>query len=112
MNNMYFDLIGREIVEVDSLMQSTAFNDDKKRRVGFNTVDGRDISTVFLGINHQYGNGAPLLFETIVFDNRGGENENSGDEYCERYSTYDEAESGHAKVVQWVKDGCPDIKSS
>jgi hypothetical protein len=46
------------------------------------------VSTVFLGIDHNFGNGPPLLFETMVF---GGEY----DGYCKRYSTWEEAEGGH-----------------
>jgi hypothetical protein len=54
------------------------------------------ISTVFLGLNHRFGEGSPLLFETMVF---GGKL----DEAQERYSTYEEAEKGHEKMVNKVK---------
>jgi hypothetical protein len=46
------------------------------------------ISTVFLGIDHSYNGGTPVLFETMIF---GGEH----DLYQERYCTWDEAEEGH-----------------
>jgi hypothetical protein len=29
-------------------------------------------------------------------------------DYCERYSTWDEALEGHNKAIEWVKDGCKD----
>lgn len=61
------------------------------------------ISTVWLGINHQYGNGKPLIFETMVFKNESGI-----DAYCDRYSTWKEAEEGHKRAVEWVKNGCKD----
>jgi hypothetical protein len=51
------------------------------------------VSTVFLGLNHNYGDGPPILFETMVF---GG----PMDEYMDRYYTEDEAAQGHAFVVQ------------
>lgn len=51
------------------------------------------VSTVFLGLNHAFGDGPPLIFETMVF---GG----PMDEYMERYSTEEEAAAGHAFVVQ------------
>jgi hypothetical protein len=52
------------------------------------------VSTIFLGLNRNwFGEGPPILFETMVF----------GGEYNEltfRYSTYDEAIAGH-KDVCW-----------
>lgn len=54
------------------------------------------VSTVFLGLDHRFGPGAPLTFETMVF---GG----SLDQEQERYSTWDEAEAGHAAMVERVK---------
>lgn len=61
------------------------------------------ISTVWLGIDHQWINDAPhpLIFETMVF-----ERNDFHEIYCDRYSTWQEAEEGHQKAVQWVKDGC------
>ena len=50
-----------------------------------------DLSTVFLGIDHNYGrNGAPILFESMIFG--GG----SLNETQKRYCTWDEAEAGHS----------------
>lgn len=61
------------------------------------------VSTVFLGLDHQFEKGGrPLIFETMVF---GG----SLDDECERYSTWAEAETGHAAMVERVKhfeEGC------
>ncbi len=54
------------------------------------------ISTVFLGLNHNWAEGTPILFETMIF---GGEHAN----YQERYSTWEEAEIGHQKAVNLVK---------
>jgi len=55
------------------------------------------VSTVFVGLEHQWGEGPPLLFETMIF---GGEH----DGYQERYSTWEEAEEGHAEAVKLVKE--------
>lgn len=64
------------------------------------TVDlsGSDIhiSTVFLGLNHQYGEGKPLLFETMVFGL------NDGDDMQDRYSTWNEAVDGHLRTIGLV----------
>lgn len=54
------------------------------------------ISTVFLGLDHSFGMGdTPILFETMIFGLK--------DEYCERYSTWDEAEAGHRVAVEFAK---------
>jgi hypothetical protein len=58
------------------------------------TVQGDiTVSTVFLGLDHQFGDGPPLLFETMVF---GGAHNGAQ----ERYSTWEEAEKGHADMVR------------
>ena len=54
------------------------------------------ISTVFLGLDHNFGLiGAPVLFETLVF---GGVLDGEMD----RYTTWEEAEAGHAHMVERV----------
>jgi len=63
--------------------------------------DGVEISTVFLGLDHSFGNGPPLLFETMVFGWPEGE------EHCTRYSTWEEAIEGHDSLVEklWKEKG-------
>jgi hypothetical protein len=52
------------------------------------------VSTVFLGLDHRHdGQGPPLLFETLIF---GGPL--NGEMW--RYSTWDDAEAGHAMAVK------------
>lgn len=53
------------------------------------------VSTVFLGIDHQYGDGPPLVFETMVF---GG----PADQYQDRYSSYDDALLGHRRACRFA----------
>jgi hypothetical protein len=54
------------------------------------------VSTVFMGLDHRFvGKGPPLLFETMVFRNHDGEE-------CERYSSYDDAETGHKAMCRKV----------
>ncbi len=71
--------------------------DPDARRVALDTICGSQISTVFLGLNCQFGDGPPLLFETMVFFNKG-----SLGEYCERYSTPAEAREGHKRACALV----------
>jgi len=54
------------------------------------------VSTVFLGLDHQYFAGPPILFETMIF--HGPLNE-----YQERYETWDEASKGHDIAVEKVR---------
>ena len=63
------------------------------RRVANDEKDEVTVSTVFLGLDHQYGDGSPLLFETMIF---GGEHH----DYQERFATWNEAESGHKKACK------------
>lgn len=89
-------LEGRTPVLCDDIMKWGAqFEDIKSRRVAETTIGDARISTVFLGLDHNWGGGPPLLFETMIF---GGEH----DGYCERYSTWDEAERGHAAALALV----------
>jgi hypothetical protein len=55
------------------------------------------VSTVFIFLDHSFGDRPPILFETLVF---GGLLNDEG----ERYSTKAEAEAGHAKWVQRVME--------
>lgn len=62
----------------------------------FQTDSGEvHVSTVFLGFNHSFSNGPPILFETMVF---GGEH----DSYQNRYVTLEEARLGHNHVIENV----------
>jgi len=73
-----------------------------RRLVGHDHYDNKMISTVFLGLDHNYFGGEPLIFETMIFDEAGE------DGYMERYSTWVEAKEGHNRAIQWVKNGCKD----
>lgn len=54
------------------------------------------VSTVFLGLDHQWGDGLPLLFETMIFN--GNE-----DGYQARYCSREEALRGHERAVRVAK---------
>lgn len=61
------------------------------RRVAETRDGGVRVSTVFLGLDHRFGKGPPLLFETTIF---GGEH----DQYRDRASSWEEAEVMHAEA--------------
>jgi hypothetical protein len=65
--------------------------------VGEDMIGEARVSTVFLGIDHNYkGKGRPVLFETMVF---GG----PLTDYQERYCTWEEAEKGHQDACDMVR---------
>jgi hypothetical protein len=57
---------------------------------------GAWVSTVFLGLDHSFGRGRPLLFETMAFSAP----DNYRDLICRRYPTWADAERGHYEVVR------------
>jgi hypothetical protein len=64
------------------------------------TKNGCLISTVYLGMNHRWGAGPPLIYETMTFPPDG----DNGELDMERYTTRAEAEAGHARMVaKWAK---------
>lgn len=78
-------------------MSMVAWTFATRGRVAETTLpNGRWVSTIWLGINHQYGDGPPLIFETMVFPSK----DNMGELECDRYSTEAEALAGHAKLVE------------
>lgn len=72
------------------------------RCVGFKEISNNVlVSTVFLGLDHNFGGSLPMLFETVVF---GGPHNME----MRRYSTWVEAEKGHEATVNRLEKGlCP-----
>lgn len=60
------------------------------------------VSTVWLGIDHSFGGSKPLIFESMFFPT----GPDSDEEDCERYSTLEEAEAGHVKMVEKWRAKC------
>jgi hypothetical protein len=73
--------------------------DEQRRSVRRDTFerDGRDItvSTVFLGIDHSFGDGQPVLWETMVF----GLDDDDHDDHQYRFTSRDEAVAVHERIV-------------
>ena len=65
MSNKYFILRGKEPVPVD-VMEWARWFETADRVVAKSIVYSATVSTVFLGLNHQFVSGRPLLFETMV----------------------------------------------
>lgn len=94
MTGDFYILEGKKAVKVDGLEQwARKFGPDDRHVAVTEVAPGVSVSTVFLGIDHQHFGGPPLLFETRVFNDYGD------DGTQERYSTWEEAEAGHARIV-------------
>ncbi len=97
--NSYYILKGHEVVPVASVEEWAVWFESADRRVAHEELLGKRIFTTFLGLDHRYhGGGTPLVFETMVFPM-----DNYSDEYCERCSTWEEAEAQHQRAIEWVK---------
>lgn len=90
----HYVLRGREAIPAP--METWARDFEKtERRIKQEYVGRFWISTVFLGLDHQWKDGGPpLIYETMVFAHSWEEEE------THRYSTYDQALSGHVKIVK------------
>jgi hypothetical protein len=88
-------------VEVeDPLVWAQFFEDMENRRVAETLIGSARISTVFLGLDHNFGGeGPPLLFESMIFEGPEDLNEREV-----RYATWDEATAGHQELVQIVSE--------
>ncbi len=76
---------------------------EKGNKVADDIIDGKHVSTIWLGLDHNFlAKGPPLVFETMVFD----EPESGHDIYMDRYTTWQQALEGHNKAIEWVKNGC------
>lgn len=94
----YAKLVANRVVECELEEWAKFFDNAENRRVAETYVGKSYVSTVFLGMDHSFGHGPPLWFETMVF---GGKN----DEYQVRYSTWDQAVKGHNTIVKAVENG-------
>ena len=71
--------------------------ENKNRIVKQEEVKDVSISTVFLGLDHRFGKGEPLLFETMIF---GGKE----DGYQNRCTTWEQAEEMHLKAKKIMEN--------
>ena len=97
---MYYDREGKPMDGV--LRWAKLLEDPAYKRVAETTVGKYWVSTVWLGLDHNFGfGGPPLIFETMVFHSGDG-SMLGDDEYMERYATEEQALAGHAHIVEMV----------
>jgi hypothetical protein len=91
--SLFYDMDGKPMT-----LQEWAKAFEETRHIGQTTVGNAEVSTVWLSSDHQFGDGPPLIFETMIF---GGPH----DQFCERYSTKEEAAAGHKRFVLALQEG-------
>lgn len=85
----------------DTLEWTRLLEDRNYSRVGLFQNKKIRISTVWLGLDYNFGGGPPLIFETMVFPEY---NNKRGELEMQRYTTLEEAEIGHNKMVdKWTQ---------
>lgn len=92
---MYYDKDGQPI---DLKKWGELWEDFSYRLIQQDKVNGKFISTVWLGSNHRFiGEGAPLIFETMVFPD---DEDNWEEEEMYRYATEAEAKATHQMLLE------------
>lgn len=88
-------LDGHTPVPASDLLTWSAWFEKAERHVAKTNIGDVFVSTVFLGLDHNWDQGPSILFETMVF-------QGPLDGEQERYVTWEEAEAGHAAMVNKV----------
>lgn len=90
-------------VRCNDILKWGAWFQTHSNKVKVTRLNNYSVSTIFLGIDHSWGGGVPLLFETMVFEekNRIKKGEFAGVQM--RWNTHEEAVKGHNKLVREIK---------
>jgi len=73
--------------------------EDFSHRIVANTAVGElRVSTVFLGIDHGFGIGKPVLWETMIFPK-----DSLRELYQDRYTSHDDAVKGHEAAIAYAE---------
>lgn len=98
MQDRHYVLDGKNIKPVSFGEWAVWFDQSEHRVVARTHLTPKwRVSTVFLGLDHRYGEGAPIVFETMIFP------ETRGINWQSRYSTWEEAVAGHEKALVWLR---------
>lgn len=100
MSAKYYRLEGTTIVPMDDLREWAEWFETAERVVKQEDVGPYLVSTVFLGLDHNFAmHGPPILFETMIWV------DGATLDYQERCSTWDEALVMHQEGVEFAKKG-------
>lgn len=97
--SLWYDRNGNPIRDI-AYYASLSSNNDYKRVAETTLPDGKWISTVWLGLDHSFDDGPPMIFETMVFASK---EDMSSEIDMQRYSTEAEAIKGHEEMVNKYK---------
>lgn len=101
--NYILDKDGNPILEPD-IFKWARWMEKGKRVIAQTHVGHYMVSTVFLGLDYSFSGGTPILFESMVFDERKKRGEDEQDDgMFNRYHTRQEAITGHMTIVELVK---------
>lgn len=92
----YIETDDGQVVQEPNLTAWSMWMERANRIVARTEIDDILISTVFLGIDHAWGGGPPVLWETMVF---GG----PLDDYTARYTNRAAALANHHQMVMAVR---------
>jgi len=82
-------------VVVEDLLEWGKWFQENDRVLAQDNVPPFRVSTVFLGLDHGWDDGPPLLWETMIF------NDPIEGEHQQRYSYWEDAVDGHWDAVKW-----------
>lgn len=94
MNDQYILVEGKPVLE-PNLNKWGSWMGTSERIVKKDDIGKVKVSTIFLGLDHNYGIGTPILWETMIF---GGKH----DQYQKRYSSLEDAQHGHKYAIDLV----------
>lgn len=83
---------------------ATLLRDREYKRVCSDYVGSYWVSTVWLGLDHAFMGGPPLVFESMVFADTAEDSSELGeDRFSDRYTTEHQAVLGHYEIVAAVQ---------
>lgn len=95
---------------IDAATADRLLRDKQYRRIALTEITSASdpditwrVSTVWLGTNHDFDGGPPIIFETMVFADG-----SMDDKYMDRYAIEEQARAGHAEIVTMVAATVPD----
>ena len=103
----HYILVNSEPKTVEDVIIWARWFETHERRLRATSFGEVCVSTIFLGLDHQFGQGKPLLFETMVFAN-GNERLKEMDQEMFHYHTAEEAVKGHEIMCHRVSEFLPD----
>jgi hypothetical protein len=95
---MYYTLAsdGETPIATDDVLTWGRWFETADRVVARTTIGTVKVSTVFIGLDHGFGRGAPVLWESMVFGL-------ADDDLQQRYTSAREARAGHECLVERVR---------